>query len=425
MSTFLFFVYSYIIIPLLITVLKVISPFNKKINQGLKGRKETWSILEKANLSEGKVILIHCASLGEYEQINPIINKLKNENSQHRLILSFFSPSGFNKVNDELVDLKIYLPYDLPYSMKRFYKIINADVLILAGYDVWPNAIKWANKFNVTTIIVSARLRAGSHRLKPIFSIMHRAVYSLLDKVLTVSEGDSNRFKNLGVKESALEVLGNSRYDQVIRRKGEAVPNEGIISNIIKEKLVLVLGSVWDTDISMILDRIIIRIVESENLSLIIAPHEPKEKILRLIESKFAKANIRFIRSSNLTSDKEKIDAIVIDEIGYLAGLYKFAHVAYMGGGFGPGVHNLMEPAVYGAPVIHGPNLKNSDTAEFLDDSGGGYLVKTEEQFNSILDKLLTDEEFRKKSGSAAENVIIEKAGATEKTVKVIQSYLA
>ena len=424
MSNLLFFIYSYFIVPTLILFLKVISPFNKKINQGIKGRKETWSTIKNSNLLEGKVILIHCASLGEYEQIKPIINKLKIENNQHQIILSFFSPSGFNRANDKLVDMKIYLPYDLPYTMKRFFKIINADVLIIAGYDVWPNAIKWANKFNVTTIIVSARLRAGSHRLKPIFSIMHRAVYGLLDKVLTVSEGDSNRFNKLGVRESALEVLGNSRYDQVIQRKGEAIPNENSISNILRENIVLVLGSVWDTDISLILDRIIIEINESGKLSIIIAPHEPDEKILNLIESKFEEAKIGFVRSSEIISDNDRIKAIVIDEVGYLAGLYKYAQIVYMGGGFGSGVHNVMEPAVYGVPVIHGPKLKSSETAEFLDESGGGFLVETEEQFNSILHKLIEDEEFRKKSGLAAENVIIERAGATEKTVKVIQSYL-
>jgi len=424
LSNILFFIYSYIIIPWLIIFLKVISLFNKKIKQGLEGRRETWSILEKGNLSESKVILIHCASLGEYEQIKPIINKLKTENKQHRIILSFFSPSGFNRANDELVDMIIYLPYDLPYSMKRFFRMIHAEVLILAGYDVWPNAIKWANKFSVTTIIVSARLRAGSHRLRPIFSIMHRAVYGLLDKVLTVSEGDSIRFNKLGVKESALEVLGNSRYDQVIQRKGEAVPNQDKIANILRDKIVLVLGSVWDTDISLILDPIINRIKESTKLSIIIVPHEPEDKILNLIESKFAEANIGFVRSSNIISDNDRINAIVIDEIGYLAGLYKFAHIAYMGGGFGPGIHNVMEPAVYGVPVIHGPRLNSSETVEFLDDSGGGYLVETQEQFNSIFIKLIADEEFREKSGLAAENVVIERAGATEKTVKVIQSYL-
>lgn len=424
MSKVLFIIYSYIAIPLLILILKVISPFNKKINQGLRGRKETWSILEKANLSESRVILIHCASLGEYEQIKPLINKLKNENSEHRIILSFFSPSGYNRAKDKLVDIKIYLPFDLPHSMKRFFKSINADVFILAGYDVWPNAIKWANKLNVPLIIVSARLRAGSHRLKPMFSLMHRAVYCMFDKVLTVSEGDSDRFKKLGVKERALKVLGNSRYDQVIQRKGEAVPNEDNISSILSGKIVLVLGSVWRTDISLILDLIISRMKGSANFSIIIAPHEPEDKILNLIESKFTEANVGFVRSSNLTLDKGNINAIVIDEIGYLAGLYKFAHIAYMGGGFGPGVHNVMEPAVYGVPVIHGPNLKSSETAEFLDESGGGYLIETEEQFDTIIHKLIEDEEFRKKSGLAAEKVVIKRAGATEKTVKVIQSYL-
>ena len=242
--------------------------------------------------------------------------------------------------------------------------------------------------------------------------------------MLTVSEGDSIRFNKLGVKESALEVLGNSRYDQVIQRKGEAVPNEDKIANILRDKIVLVLGSVWDTDISLILDPIINRIKESTKLSIIIVPHEPEDKILNLIESKFAEANIGFVRSSNIISDNDRINAIVIDEIGYLAGLYKFAHLAYMGGGFGPGIHNVMEPAVYGVPVIHGPRLNSSETVEFLDDSGGGYLVETQEQFNSIFSKLIADEEFREKSGLAAENVVIERAGATEKTVKVIQSYL-
>ena len=424
MSKLLFFLYSYIFMPLIILTLKIISPFSKKISQGLKGRKETWSILEKVNFSEGKVVLIHCASLGEYEQIKPIINMLKNENNEIRIILSFFSPSGYNRAKDEQIDLKIYLPFDLPHHLKRFFNSINADVLVLAGYDVWPNAIRFANKFNVPTLIVSARLREGSHRLKPMFSSIQREIYGMFDKVLTVSEGDSTRFKSLGVRESALEVLGNSRYDQVLERKGETVPHEKEILSVLGDNPVIILGSVWRTDISMTFDVILSRMEEDSNLSIIIAPHEPENKILELIEFRLTEANIGFVRSSNITSNKGIVRAIIINEIGYLAGLYKFSHIAYMGGGFGPGVHNVMEPAVYGVPVIHGPKLKSSETAEFLDESGGGYLVETEEEFNSIFSKFLADDEFRKTSGLAAERVIIERAGATEKTVKVIQRYL-
>jgi len=424
LSHLLFFIYSYIIMPLIILALIIISPFNKKIKQGIKGRKETWAILDKANFSEGIVVLIHCASLGEYEQVRPIINKLKNDNNEIRIILSFFSPSGYNRANDKQVDLKIYLPFDLPHHVKKFYRLINADVLVLAGYDVWPNIIKWANKFKVPSLIVSARLREGSHRLKPLFSVMQREIYSMFDRVLTVSDGDSARFKKLGVKESSLEVLGNSRYDQVLERRGERVPHEDKISKILGEKKVLILGSVWRMDISLILDVILRRMKEYSNLSIIIAPHEPEDKFLNFIESKLSEADVSYRRSSNITSGKGNTRAILIDEIGYLAGLYKFAHIAYMGGGFGPGVHNVMEPAVYGNPVIHGPQLKSSETAKFLDDSGGGHLVENEEEFESILDKLIMDDEFRKNSGSAAESVVLKRTGATEKTVKIIQSYL-
>ena len=410
--------------PLIILALKLISPFSEKISQGLKGRTEIWSRLKKVNFSTKKVVLIHCASLGEYEQIKPIINKLKNKNDEIRIILSFFSPSGYNRSMDTQIDLKIYLPLDLPYHMKRFFNSINIDVFVLAGYDVWPNAIRFANKFNVPTLIVSARLHEGSHRLKPVFSSMQREIYRRFDKVLTVSEGDSTRFKSLGVRESALEVLGNSRYDRVIERKGETVPNEDKISIILDEKPVIILGSIWRTDISITFDAILSRMEDDSNLSIIIAPHEPENKILELIESRLSEIHIGFVRSSDITSGAGSIRAIIINEIGYLAGLYKFAHIAYMGGGFGPGVHNVMEPAVYGIPVIHGPKLKSSETAKFLDESGGGFLVKTKEEFDTIFSKFLANDELRKASGLAAETVIIERAGATEKTVKVIQRYL-
>jgi len=410
--------------PLIILALKIISPFSEKISQGLKGRTEIWSRLENVNFSTKKVVLIHCASLGEYEQIKPIINKLKNENDEIRIILSFFSPSGYNRSMDTQIDLKIYLPLDLPRHMKRFFKSINIDVFVLAGYDVWPNAIRFANKFNVPILIVSARLREGSHRLKPVFSSMQREIYRKFDKVLTVSEGDSTRFKSLGVRESALEVLGNSRYDRVIERKGETVPNEDKISIILDEKPVMILGSIWRTDISITFDAILSRMEDDSNLSIIIAPHEPENKILELIESRLSEIHIGFVRSSDITSGTGSIRAIIINEIGYLAGLYKFAHIAYMGGGFGPGVHNVMEPAVYGIPVIHGPKLKSSETAQFLDESGGGFLVKTKEEFDTIFSRFLANDELRKASGLAAETVIIERAGATEKTVKVIQRYL-
>ncbi len=420
----MFAVYSYFFVPLTLLILRIISPFNKKIRESLIGRKKTKNLLDASHSTTGKVVWFHCASLGEYEQAKPIINKLKQQCMDIKIAVTFFSPSGFNGVNPDNIDIKTYLPFDYPHSVKKFISQLNADILILAGYDVWPNIIKYSHKAKIPIYIISARLREGSHRLKPIISFWQKEIYSLFDKVLSVTEDDSGRFLSLGVRKESIKVLGNTRYDQVIERKGETVPHEKEISLLSEGKTALILGSIWKSDMSVILKSTLSALKLNSDLLVIFVPHNPDDKFLNFISSELERENISSIKYSELKENKSEYRVIIVDSIGHLAGVYKFAEIAYLGGGFGPGVHNVMEPAVYGIPVIYGPNLKNSETARYLNEFGGGFIVESSVQYDEILTKLLGDSDFRNEAGKSAYKVIADHSGATEKTVKEIELIL-
>ncbi len=417
----IFAFYSYLLIPISLLVFYFLSPFNKKIKESLSGRRKTKALLSNYGFSKEKVVWIHCASLGEYEQAKPIIDKLKKDDGNTKIVLTFFSPSGFNRVEDENIDFKAYLPFDYPNSVKKFIRKINADILILAGYDVWPNFIRYTHKAKLPIFIISARLREGSHRLKPIISYWQREIYSMIDKVLSVTEDDTERFIRLGVRRDAIKVFGNTRYDQVIERRGETVPHEPELSLLSKGRTVLVLGSIWKSDMAVIFDSLLSALTLNLDLLVIFVPHDPDIKFLDQISSQLDRKKLKSVKYSSLEENKSEIRAIVVESIGHLAGLYKFADIAYLGGGFGPGVHNVMEPAVYGIPVIYGPKLKNSKTAQYLNEIGGGFIVDTADKFHLILSQLLGDNKARVAAGELAYKIIIDHSGATEKTVKEIE----
>ena len=417
----IFLAYSYLFIPISFLIFTALSPFSKKIRDSLSGRKKSKVHLSNYESAVGKTVLIHCASLGEYEQAKPIIDKLKKDDESIRIVVTFFSPSGFNRVEHKNIDYKTYLPFDYPGSVKNFIKKINPDILILAGYDVWPNFIRYTNRAKIPIIIISARLREGSHRLKPFILFWQKEIYSMIDKVLSVTEDDSERFMRLGVRSDAIKVLGNTRYDQVIERKGESIPHESELSFLTKEKTVLILGSIWKSDMTVIFDSVLSALKLNANLLVIFVPHDPEIKFLDQITSQLEQERLNTVKYSTLEDNDSECRAIIVDSIGHLVGLYKFADIAYLGGGFGPGVHNVMEPAVYGIPVIYGPKLKSSETAKYLNEFGGGYIIETADTFEEILNNLLKNDEIRTDAGKSAAKIIADHSGATLNTVKEIE----
>ena len=425
LSFILFFIYSYLLLPMFVVFLIIISPFNKKVREGIAGRMRSMKDIKTLDESPAKTVWIHCASHGEYEQAKPIINALKRGQDGVKIILTFFSPSGYKRVNDENVDLKLYLPFDFPRSIKRLHQAINASVLILAGYDVWPNAVKWTRKAGTPVVIISARLRQNSHRLKPVILTIQRFVYSFIDEVLAVTEEDAERFKKLGIKGNAIKVLGNTRYDRVIERKGEPILKEEQISKFCDAKRVMVMGSIWRSDLTKLMSSIFGILGQYPELSLIVAPHEPHDNFLTKFSEELLLNEISSIRFSDLDSNSAVHRVLIIDNVGILAGLYRFADIAYLGGGFGPGVHNVMEPAVYGVPVLYGPKLKSSETARYLSETGGGFIVENGTEFTEIFDRLFSDEEFRLKAGKSAVQVILDNKGATQRTAEIIQGLIS
>jgi len=420
----IFVLYSYLLIPISLLVFNILSLFNKKIRESLSGRRKTKALLSSYGFSKEKVVWIHCASLGEYEQAKPIIDKLKKDDEKIKIVLTFFSPSGFNRVEHENIDFKAYLPFDYPNSIKTFIRTINADILILAGYDVWPNVIRYTHLAKIPIFIISARLRKDSHRLKPIISYWQKEIYSMIDKVLSVTEDDTERFIRLGVRRDAIKVLGNTRYDQVIERRGETVPNESELSLVSTDKTVLVLGSIWNSDMTVIFDSLLSALSLNPDLLVVFVPHDPEIKFLDQISSQLDRKKLNTVKYSTIQENNSEIRAILVESIGHLAGLYKFADIAYLGGGFGAGVHNVMEPAVYGIPVIYGPKLKNSKTAQYLSEFGGGFIVETADKFDEVLTELLQNSNLRTAAGKSAYKIIIDHSGATDKTVREIEMIL-
>ncbi|MCK9408805.1 MAG: glycosyltransferase N-terminal domain-containing protein [Bacteriovoracaceae bacterium] len=424
MNTYLI-AYNIIVIPLLWCVFYFGGFVNKKIRRGIDGRTHLFRDLHNQikKLNGTARFWFHASSLGEFEQAKPIIAEIKKLHPQVDIIATFFSPSGFeNSKNYKLANIISYIPFDSIRNVTAFIELIKPDVAIMVRYDIWPNMIYALQKRAIPIVIANATMKDDSLRMIPLFRQFHRSLYNCFTQILTVSQNDERAFRNFGTTVPVIDAIGDTRFDQVMLRSIDARQKHLLSDAIIGQKKIFVVGQSWGEDDDVIVP--VLRTLQRYEKSLltIIVPHEPTVEHLEALEAKL-EGIISFKRFSEMnTYQQEKV--ILIDSIGVLVALYQYAHVVYIGGSFRQGIHNVLEPAVFGVPVIYGPKHTNSQEAVELAKRGGGFVVEQERDLYRTLRSLLENPDARSIAGSISECFVREHCGATERILQYLQPYL-
>ncbi len=382
----------------------LVSPFHKKARLIVKGQWQTFRILKKKIRDDEKYVWFHAASLGEFEQGRPLMERLRREHPEYKILLTFFSPSGYEvRKNYEGADVICYLPFDTPGNVMSFLRLAHPCMAFFIKYEFWNNYLHACHFKNIPVYSVSSIFRenqvffrwygkAYGHVLK---CITHFFVQNEFSRELLLRKGFSN-----------VTVVGDTRFDRVldIAKQAKELP---IVEQFKQGSRLMVAGSSWGPDE----DLIIPYFNEHPELKLIIAPHVIKESHLKEIEGKLQRPSIRYTQVSeeNIT----KADCLIIDCFGLLSSIYRYGEIAYVGGGFGSGIHNVPEAAVYGLPVIIGPNNKKFREAQTLLSLGGCFEVQDSATFVETMDRLLLDEKFLRERGQIAGNYIFDNSGAS------------
>ena len=421
MKSIWFIFYNIIIIPLLYGGSRIVGIFNEKMRRGIIGRKRIFEnlILDALSIDKSKKLLwFHSSSLGEFEQAKPIIEELK-KNQNLNILITFFSPSGYeNSKNYPYADLVTYIPFDTSSNAERFIKLVRPDLAVMMRYDIWPNHIWAMKKAGITSYLVDATMESNSLRKIPLIKNFHKVLFKDITRILTVSEKDAKEFKDFGINGDKIKAIGDTRFDRVYQRSLSARSRNLIKDDILKNKKVFVAGSTWEVDEEVILPAFIKLAKYDKDVILIIAPHEPTLVHLEKIENDFSK-KIDTIRFSFLNNYKNE-RVIIVDSIGILLTLYTYANAAFIGGSFKQNIHNVLEAAVYGIPVIFGPKIEKSAEAYELIKRGGGIMIKNKKEAYRQLRTLFNNEKLRKERGEISYKFVQENLGATQRMLEEI-----
>jgi len=425
MKKFWFVIYNVLIVPALTLFFSFASLFNDKVKRGYVERKRQNPKLvkkfEKLDRSK-KLLWFHSASLGEFEQAKPIIQKIKEEQDVN-ILVTFFSPSGYdNSLKYPYADVIAYLPVDSVKNVREFISIANPNIVIFMRYDVWPNLIWELGNRNIPTIIADATMKNNSKRKIPFIKNFHDTLYKNFSRILTVSENDLNSFKDFNFDKNKLRVIGDTRFDRVYQKSLLAKEKKLFRDGLFDGKKVLVFGSAWEEDEAVVFPAIEKLLKNDPDCVIIIAPHEPTLLHLEKIENYFMRMEKTIRFSSKNKYNGEKI--IIIDSIGILLSLYYYADVAVVGGAFRKGVHNVLEPAVYGIPVLFGVKYYNSQEAIELERRGGGKCIHDKKETYRILRKLFNEPEEKKRMGEINLKYVRENIGASDKIIAEINNLL-
>lgn len=377
-----------------------------------------------------KVIWIHSASMGEFEQIKPVIEELKKNRDYLYIVASFFSPSGYNnQKNYPLVDKICYMPLDTKQNAEKFLEAINPDIAVFVRYEIWRNHLLELKKRDIPAILVNATMPTNNLYRKSTFTrFFLRDNLNLFSLILTSGSRHTNYFEQLNLN-CEIRTLTDTRFDRIIFKVEESKVYEVLDHRIFDEKeIIIVAGSIWEKDEKILLPAINnVRKEIDAHIKVIYVPHEPTEEHIDNLAA-LVPSHAIFSRIRECLLDKgckwvyEKLlgKDIIVDEIGYLLGLYKYGHIAYVGGAFGEGIHSVAEPAGFGLPIISGPNLSKSTDAQLLNKNKALKVVKNEKELTDWLKFLILNTEFRKEYGRIAKEYVYSSAGSSKIVVNRI-----
>jgi 3-deoxy-D-manno-octulosonic-acid transferase len=394
-------------------LLKIVALFSPKIRLFVDGRKIVFTILKEKIKPSDKTIWFHAASLGEYEQGLPVIEKVKEKYPSHKIIVTFFSPSGYEvRKNNTVADVTLYLPLDTKYNAKQFLKLAHPEMVFFIKYEFWLNYLNELKKNNIPTYLVS-----GIFRDNQIFFKWYGGFYKKALDAFTYffvqNESSKNKIESIGYKN--VIISGDTRFDRVVAIL-ERDNTLNFISEFKNNIPTIVIGSSWPKDEALLTEYIN---TTKEQVKFIIAPHNIKSDQIAALQNSITRKTILF--SEKEEKNLADYDIFIIDTVGILTQIYSYATIAYVGGGFGnPGVHNILEPATFGLPIVIGPNYSHFAEATELVHLGGCISITDTKELETVFNNLISSKDYLNKKGSICRSYVQNKKGATDKIMSTI-----
>ncbi|MGN1374990.1 MAG: 3-deoxy-D-manno-octulosonic acid transferase [Prevotella sp.] len=400
-----------LIIMLYALCVAILSLFNEKVRKMWKGEHKAFDILKEKVDGNARYIWFHAASLGEFEQGRPIIERLRTEFPELKILLTFFSPSGYEvRKNYEGADIICYLPLDTYWNARKFLNLVHPEAAFFIKYEFWWNYLHFLHRRNIPVYSVSSIFREEQVFFHW-YGSTYRHVLKCFTRFFVQNETSRNLLASLGITD--VDITGDTRFDRVLQIKSQA-KDLPLVRTFKGNHKVFVAGSSWPPD-----EDIFIRYFNRhKEWKLIIAPHVIGDDHLKQILSKLKLKTVRYTEATEETA--RDAECLIIDCFGLLSSIYGYGEVAYIGGGFGVGIHNVLEAAVWNVPVIFGPNNKRFQEAQGLLATNGGKEINEYADFKHIMEAYSSDETARINDGHAAGNYVTSQAGATDKIVEKI-----
>lgn len=392
----------------------VVSPFHKKAGAIVRGHIDTFKILREKIDRNARYVWFHAASLGEFEQGRPLIERFRRDHPEYKILLTFFSPSGYEvRKNYEGADVICYLPFDTPGNVMSFFRLVRPEMAFFIKYEFWWNFLMACKHYNIPVYSVSSIFRANKVFFKW-YGKGYSAVLRLVDHFFVQDEESARLLSTLHITDN-VTIVGDTRFDRVldIQAKSHELP---LVETFGKDaKSIFVAGSSWPQDEELIIPYF----NNHPQMKLILAPHVIDEAHLKHIESKLKRPFVRYTEANEATV--AQADCLIINCFGLLSSIYRYGNLAYVGGGFGAGIHNVPEAAVYGIPVLFGPNNKGFREAQDLLRMGGCFEITGQPLFNALVDKLTGNPRLCAKKGALCRDYIKSNAGATDTIFSTLQ----
>lgn len=398
--------------------IRLIAFFNKKLKLGVNGRKQTFEKLENAINPSDKCMWFHCSSLGEYEQGLPVFQKLKREFPNLKIVLSFFSPSGYEvRKTSDLADVVVYLPFDTISNAKRFVQTIHPELVVFVKYEIWPNYLQLLRKQKIPALLISALLRQDQIYFKWYGGFMRQALFSF-DRIFTQDESSKKLLEGFNFMQAS--VSGDTRFDRVSNQL--TIDNSlDFVEQFKEDNLCLVAGSTWKEDIDLLIP--FINSSNSKGLKTIIAPHNINTKDISSLKQRITKKVMLYSEINK--QDLSLYNVLILDTIGVLAKVYNYADIAYVGGAMGnTGLHNTLEAAVFGIPIIIGKNYSKFPEAIEMIKQKGMVSVSNSHDFETHILEMITNEDFRLSAGKKNSSYIKNNEGAVIQIIDYIRKYI-
>ena len=405
------FLYNVLLL-FVLQIVKLLALFSPKIKLFVDGRKTVFLTLASKINPKDKTIWFHAASLGEFEQGLPVIERIKVQFPNHKIVVTFFSPSGYEvRKNNTIANVTVYLPLDTKFNAQKFLKLVHPDLVFFIKYEYWPNYLNELKKLNIKTYLISGIFRENQAFFKW-YGGFYRNALKTFDYFFVQNESSKLLLQKLGFEN--VKISGDTRFDRVVSIL-ERDNSLDFIKQFKNNTTTIVIGSSWPKDENLLVNYIN---QTNENVKFIIAPHNIKAEQIQELKNSISKKTLLFSDynlEKRLITSLQEYDVFIIDTIGILTKIYSYADIAYVGGGFGnPGIHNILEPATFGIPIIVGPNFSHFAEAVALVHQEGCVSISNQNELNDAFSYLILNEDIRHEKGHICSTFVQMNKGATK-----------